>query len=68
MEPDIKAGGVSIAKRCLQLFDPQYMKKLDKRATIVIDKEMKSKKVFQDFSTLKKLKIFDEERPTKTIK
>ena len=49
-------------KRCYQLFDSQYQKKLDRKAEIVIDSEKKTKKDFSKFSTLKKLKIVDNKR------
>ena len=51
-----------MAKRCLQLFDKQYQKKLDRKASLVIEKEKKAKKNFNNFSTLKKLKIVDDAR------
>ena len=61
-EPQIKINGISVMKRCYQLFDSQYQKKLDRKAEIVIDSEKKTKKDFSKFSTLKKLKIVDNKR------
>ena len=41
-EPEINIDGISVMKRCYQLFDPQYQKKLDRKAEIVIDSEKKT--------------------------
>ena len=61
-EPEISIDGVSVMKRCYQLFDPQYQKKLDRKAEMVIDSEKKVGRGFSKFSTLKKLKILDDAR------
>ena len=57
-------GGISVLKRCLQLFDNQYEKKLDRKADLVIDKENKTKKNFDKFSLRKKLRIIDGDKKT----
>lgn len=59
-EPVVNINGISVIKRCLQLFDPQYQKALDRKADLVINKEKTSNKDFDKFSTLKKLKIVDK--------
>ena len=67
-EPEISIDGVSVMKRCYQLFDPQYQKKLDKKAQMVIDSEKKMKRGFSKFSTLRKLKFVDDARQDGVLK
>ena len=61
-EPKLLLDGVSITKRCKQLFDPRYKKNLERKADLVRAKEKQLQKKFESFSTAKKLKIIDESR------
>ena len=54
--------GVSVTKRCMQLFDARYLKNLDRKASLAIQKEKQFHQKFDSFSTSKKLKILDESR------
>lgn len=61
-EPQLLLDGVSVTKRCMQLFDARYLKNLDRKASLAIQKEKQFHQKFDSFSTSKKLKILDESR------
>ena len=54
--------GISLEKRCKQLFDPQHNSKVARKVKLAIDIEKREKKDFQKLSLQKKMQILDSTR------
>ena len=58
-KPAVEIDGMSLEKRCYQLFDPAHVARVERKVKIAIDMEKREKKDFSKLSVQKKLKVLD---------
>ena len=57
--PAVEVDGMSLERRCYQLFNPAHNIKLERKVKMAIDLEKREKKDFKKLSVQKKLRILD---------